>query len=912
MANPIKASDLYQDDGALARLEAQLKGVATAMDELSQRAVRYSAEVKKQSNATAAGQKAIEESARQATILEREQERLTAAYAESNKELQRLRAERAQANRIAKAEAALAEAAAGSYDALSAQYTLNKIKLNAMSAEQRKASRAGQELEEATKGIYEEMKSLQEATGKTALNVGNYKEGVKDAIKESLGLEKAFNLLSKTPLLGIVGLIVGAIGALFQAFKRSGRGAELMAKATGALEGIMMLLTKAVDRVAGVLISLWEDPVQAIQDLWAAIKENIVNRFEGLIALFQAVGSGLHALWERDLPALKKAASEAGTALVQLHTGMDAEAQREFAAAINETVVAMSNLAAKRREVTRANRELQKQAEQLATAEQLAQVTADDATRSFEERERAAEKSRQALERRSAVEVRIARNNLSLIEEEIALRRAAGEDVEGLLDQQLSAFQALAAAQRDYTVTVADNEKTRRELVQDRLERDLDILIDAFDNIKTINERIIADETQTLAARRAILAETYRLADESFAKQIETIQQFTGVQVNANELIAESDAVVLNQRIRSLGLSEVIEGRLLEIVRERRLAVSDLAEAQRELTATARESFAAIERITTEVLPGAIEAQKAQAEDVRKVMESISRNATDFGSSISGGAEVTKEGMDSLKSAFGQAKQAVGEFFQQQQELANLQLQQAQAGVQAAQQELQTQLQLSEQGFANRVETAQAELALAKQKEEEAQRIRQQAQRTQLIAQSIEQAGNLITAISKLWVNPGWPLALPATAILFGSFAAAKIKAFQATKIFSKGGYEVLEGGSHGSGRDIPLYTGRDGVQRRAEGGEGMAIFSRPAMAKYGSALPDIVAAINAGELERKYQRMAGDGQRIPAINTSVNINTAGMEGELRRIRRNGERQVTTDGKGRLVERYKNRVRVYV
>ena len=30
--------------------------------------------------------------------------------------------------------------------------------------------------------------------------------------------------------------------------------------------------------------------------------------------------------------------------------------------------------------------------------------------------------------------------------------------------------------------------------------------------------------------------------------------------MSANELIAESDAVVLNQRIRALGLSEIIEG----------------------------------------------------------------------------------------------------------------------------------------------------------------------------------------------------------------------------------------------------------------------------------------------------------------------------------------------------------------
>ena len=643
-----------------------------------------------------------------------------------------------------------------------------------------------------------------------------------------------------------------------------------------------------------------------MKDLWAAIKDNIVSRFQGLISLFHAVGAGLQGLWERDLPALKKAAKDAAQAVVQLGTGMDPDAQREFSEAINETVAAMAALATMRRDIIRQNRELTKQAEQLATAEQLAQVIADDATRSFAEREEAAERSREALERRAAVEVRIAKNNLSLIERDLAIRRAAGEDVDGLMDQQLSAFQALAAAQRDYTVTVADNEKTRRELVQDRLERDLDIYIDAFDNQKTINERVIEDEKEALEVRRATLAETARLADASFAKQIETIQEFTGIQVNANDLIAESDAVALRDRIRALGLSEVIEGRLLEIVRERKLAIDDLARAQRELTKTSREAFTALQPLTRDTGAG------DRADEVRKIVEGSTKATDDTAETAEEASARISEGVSNMQSAFQQAKGSVGEFFQQQQQLADFQLQQAQQGVQAAQTELQTQLQLDAQGYASRVETARAELEVAKQKEAEAEKQRQKAQRAQLAAQSIEQASNLVTAISKLWVNPGWPLALPATALLFGSFAAAKIKAFQATKLFSQGGYEILDGGSHASGRDVPLFTGRDGVQRRAEGGEGMAIFSRQATRKYGAALPDLVQAINRGEFERKYAALAYAAEGLNIGGPVVNVNTRGVESRLDALRADGRRKVYQNGQGRRVEVIGNRKITYV
>ena len=210
------------------------------------------------------------------------------------------------------------------------------------------------------------------------------------------------------------------------------------------------------------------------------------------------------------------------------------------------------------------------------------------------------------------------------------------------------------------------------------------------------------------------------------------------------------------------------------------------------------------------------------------------------------------------------------------------------------------------------METARAELEVAKQKEAEAEKQRQKAQRAQLAAQSIEQASNLVTAISKLWVNPGWPLALPATALLFGSFAAAKIKAFQATKLFSQGGYEILDGGSHASGRDVPLFTGRDGVQRRAEGGEGMAIFSRQATRKYGAALPDLVQAINRGEFERKYAALAYAAEGLNIGGPVVNVNTRGVESRLDALRADGRRKVYQDGQGRRVEVIGNRKITYV
>lgn len=77
-------------------------------------------------------------------------------------------------NQTAKYQAQINQSAEGSYNRLAAQYALNKIKLNAMSAAERSATDAGKKLEQETAAIYKEMIRLQEATGNHRLSVGNY------------------------------------------------------------------------------------------------------------------------------------------------------------------------------------------------------------------------------------------------------------------------------------------------------------------------------------------------------------------------------------------------------------------------------------------------------------------------------------------------------------------------------------------------------------------------------------------------------------------------------------------------------------------------------------------------------------------------------------------------------------------
>lgn len=107
--------------------------------------------------------------------IEMAENRLAVARSKENEQLKLYSTRIREANKIAELTATINNSAEGSYDRLSAQYALNKIKLNAMSKEERSAAESGKILEDQTREIYTEMIRLQEATGNHRLSVGNYK-----------------------------------------------------------------------------------------------------------------------------------------------------------------------------------------------------------------------------------------------------------------------------------------------------------------------------------------------------------------------------------------------------------------------------------------------------------------------------------------------------------------------------------------------------------------------------------------------------------------------------------------------------------------------------------------------------------------------------------------------------------------
>lgn len=259
--NPIKYKDLISPDNSIEELIKQLTELkdtyTDALASIKAEAIQLAATLQKVSGATEDGRKKTKKAADDADRLARAQKELAFAKSDAAKKLAELNLAKQEANQINKLIIKINQSAEGSYNRLSAQYSLNKIYLNNMTKAERENTEEGRKLVAQTKEIYEEMKRLQEATGKFQLNVGNYTEASDaiiaygDKLKETLGLNSAF---------GESLLALGRGGAESKAvFTAIGDGAKALGKTLLGLLSNPVFLAIAGIAAAGAAFKWWYD-----------------------------------------------------------------------------------------------------------------------------------------------------------------------------------------------------------------------------------------------------------------------------------------------------------------------------------------------------------------------------------------------------------------------------------------------------------------------------------------------------------------------------------------------------------------------------------------------------------------------------------------------------------------------------
>lgn len=285
------------------------------------------------------------------------------------------------------------------------------------------------------------------------------------------------------------------------------------------------------------------------------------------------------------------------------------------------------------------------------------------------------------------------------------------------------------------------------------------------------------------------------------------------------------------------------------------------------------------------------------------------------------GIRFNSDQKDALNTALDSVVDSIGGIIDAWQEAADAAVESANKQVEAAKSVLDAEIEARNNGYANNVEQAQKELALSKKNQAAALAEQEKAQKAQTRLDTLTQTSSLITASANIWKSlSGIPIVGPALAIaalatMWGSFAVAKVKAVQVAGVSSKseqygnGTVELLQGGSHASGKDIDLGTKKDGTRRRAEGGEYFAIINKRNSRKFRDVIPEVINSFNDGSFADKYQRANAQMSGYALNFMGGGADVSQLQKDVKAIREQGDEVRYMDAKGNMIIKYKNLTR---
>ena len=264
-----------------------------------------------------------------------------------------------------------------------------------------------------------------------------------------------------------------------------------------------------------------------------------------------------------------------------------------------------------------------------------------------------------------------------------------------------------------------------------------------------------------------------------------------------------------------------------------------------------------------------------------------SKQTDEYGNVFKKLDDESKAFIQELISGLQTAMQYMDEFMDKRIEMAEIAVEAAQKESEAAKTNLDYEMEARANGYAHNVDLARREyeekLAIEQKAIEEKKRL----QKIQEGIDTATQISSLVTATAQIWaaytkIPAGKVLAIATTALMWSSFAAAKIQAAQLAnaKTYGEGGMEYIDyGGSHASGRDVDFGRTKEGRPRRIEKGEVVSVINKKNVEKYGvSNIENIVNSLNNGTFEKQYisSRFASTLSKSSNVVESTERNTLG------------------------------------
>ena len=352
--------------------------------------------------------------------------------------------------------------------------------------------------------------------------------GFTNLTKSVGGATKGFNLM-RIAIIGTgIGALLIAITSLSAAFTSSEEGQNKFAKIMGVIGSVTGNLVTLMADLGEKIIWVFEEPKQAIKDFANLIKENIVNRFNGLLELIPELGKAVNLLFSGDF-------SEAG---------------KVAANAVGKVALGIENVVDKTNDAINSTKEF---IDELIREGEIAGAIADKRAKADKlERDLIIERSKANRDRADLLNKAVDKENFKL-QERIGFLQEAGQIEEDITNKEL------AAAQLRLEAKVAENalaNSTKEDLNEEAQLRAnlIDLETAKLTKAKEVTSQITALNAEARATELAAKGEQDLKDDEADADEILKAQELKALETQ----IRDAEAVTADER-RALELQKTIE-----------------------------------------------------------------------------------------------------------------------------------------------------------------------------------------------------------------------------------------------------------------------------------------------------------------------------------------------------------------
>ena len=459
------------------------------------------------------------------------------AYTKNTLEVKKLNTEIRTNERVLTANTKAQEANEGSLDQLRAQLSQASIQWAKLSKGERENTEEGKRLTKQKKDLTEQLKSLEKATGDTRRNVGNYSEGMKDAMNQSGlfsrqqralatvqnvvtaatgGATKKLNLFRLALIATGVGAFVVLIAGLVKAFLSTQRGMD-------ALNKVLQPLSFAFQRLIGV----FQDVATALADL------DFGKAIDSLLGIGDALKEG----------------AKDGTSF--------AESQ----IALKQAQLALAESQGK------LNRAFEEQ-----------KAIVQDVTKSDEDRVKAAEKAIDALNKRTELEANILKEQIKQAELSAAQNdtdyeaQIALADLKGQQEIQNQVNTLQNTAENKKVTDAKKNEADKLKFSQERADEEIRIAEETAERQNAIAAAQIkrSNSIYLLGLKERLIAEEITRDEYDqrlYERELELMELQRAARVIAGQNTIEIDNKIADHKIANIKKVQGVEGQSSDAVK---------------------------------------------------------------------------------------------------------------------------------------------------------------------------------------------------------------------------------------------------------------------------------------------------------------------------------------------------------